>query len=523
MTDDAASATAPPMPFDEFLAHLRARRAGATKLFASIFAVALLLAALMPPRFYATAKLAVLPSPEFTVRPDAGSHEPGTSAVAMDQIMKAETAILESQELHAATLVALGPLRLYPALDRAAAPWAIRMLRPLVRALLSPWRVSPPDSEAARMEQALNNFAGDLRVLPAKDANVIEVTFGHGNGALAALTVNDLLARYAQRREKLYDDPQLAVVRREAAQSGQAVKDADAALAAFKAAHAISDYAAERDLLVRRQSETTQAGADAAAAVAEQQARAAMLDRQMLALPKNVGLYQENDTDTRLQSVDTSLLDLRGQLAAARVHYRDDSRKVTDLLTQLHAREADRQTLAANPAPSLTRAGRSPALDSLLLDRARAATEQAAAAARAAALAREQRDIASRLVDLNAEDADLAELQRRRSVADAAFATASQVLAERRMTEAEDALRLANVRVIQPARTPLHAAPTPLFVVLTGAVLGGMAAAAWSVAPLMLRPTPMTAEGLAQATGLPVLGVFPADSARQCRKEVFVL
>jgi uncharacterized protein involved in exopolysaccharide biosynthesis len=503
------------MPFSEFMAHVRARRAMALKIYAAILATALLLAAILPPRFCATAKLAVLPAPEFTVRQDAGSRTLSSTAFAMDQVMKAETEILQSETLHADTLKALGLVQLYPALDRDSAALPVRVIRAVVRTLLSPWRVSPPDSPASRMDSALTYFDSDLSVIPTKEANIIEVTFGNRDGSLAARAVNELLAGYAKRREQLYDDPQLGAVRRETDQLSEAVKACDAALSAFKAAHTIADYTAERDLLVRRQSDAGQALADALASEAEQQARVVALDREVTRIPHVISLFQENDTDTRLQTIDASLVDLRDQLATARVHYRDSSHKVSGLLTQLSAREADRQRLARNPLPSVGRVGRSPALDALLVDRARAATERAATAARLTILRNELGDIATRLVALNSEESALAALQRNKVVADAAYVNASQVLAEQRMTEAEDALRLANVRVIQPARTPLHAAPTPLLVALAGALLGGAAASLWCIAGIIIRPTLLTSEGLVQATGLPVLGVFSAGPASQ--------
>lgn len=515
MTGRSSAADSLPMPFSEFMAHVRARRATALKIYLAIMATSLLLAGVLPPRFYATAKLAVLPAPEFTVRQDAGSRTLSTNAFAMDQVMKAETEILQSETLHASTLQALGLLRLYPALNRDSAALPVRVIRAVVRTLLSPWRVSPPDSPAARLDSALSYFDSDLSVIPTKEANIIDVTFGHRDGALAAQAVNELLAGYAKRREQLYDDPQLGVVRHQTDQLSEAVTLGDAALSAFKAAHTIADYTAERDLLVRRQSDTGQALADTTAGEAEQQARVVTLDRAITDIPHSVSLFQENDTDTRLQSIDSSLVDLRAQLAAARIHYRDTSHLVSDLLTQLSAREADRRHLATNPLPSIGRTGRSPALDALLLDRARATTERAAAAARLTSLRNELRNIEARLAALNSEEAALAALQRNKAVADAAYVNARQVLAEQSMTEAEDALRLANVRVIQPARTPLHASPTPLLVVLAGTLLGGAAASLWCISGMMIRPTLLTSEGLAQATGLPVLGVFPAGTTVQ--------
>jgi uncharacterized protein involved in exopolysaccharide biosynthesis len=496
----------------EFRCHLRLHRLAALRIFAAVLLLAMLVAALVPARYAATATLAVLPAPEFTVRQDAGSRAMASSGLAMDAVMKAETAILESDSLHEATLHAVGTARLYPELDPAAQRPAWRqVLHDVAAVLLAPWRVSPPDRAAALHEQALARFAGALDVLPAKDGNVITVTYHHHEGALAALAVNAMLARYAERRSRLYDDPQLAVVRRQTAAAAREAADAEAALAEFKADHIISDFGAERDLMLHRRD---QVAADLAAALStagEQAARLQVLNQQIASLPPSVPLFRDADTDTRLQPVEAALVDLRGQLATARGHYTESSRKVADLQAQIAARQAERTRMAADPAASAIRTGRSLALDPLLVDRARAAADGAAAAARATALRAELTHLAAALARLDADETTLAGLNRRRAAAAASFASASQVQDEQRMTEAEDALRLANVRVIQAAQVPQRPAPTPLLIVIAGALLGALAAIAWLLAGFSLRPTFLTPEGLAAATGLPVLGVFPAD------------
>jgi len=502
-------------PIAEFLAHVRARRPGAARLFAMIVTAGLVVAALVPARFRATATLAVLPAPEFTVRQEAGSRTFNSSALALDQIMKAETEILQSDDLHADTLAEIGVGSVYPSLDPALTQsLPERLFAGAAELLLSPWRVTPANPVAAMQDRALNRFADDLLVLPAKESDIITVSFGNRSGAVAARVINVMLAHYAQRRGHLYDDPQMLVVRRETDALAVAVRDADAALANYKRAHAISDSGAERALLLHRQSNATQALADAQAAAAEQHARLASLDAQIRDVPLSVPLYQEHDTDIRLTAIDASLVDLRGNLGAARSHYRDTSRKVTDLLAQLQVREAERAQMASQTNPSVVRAGRSQAIDPLLVDRAHAASEEAASDAGASALVTELSDIAASLARLEATETSLADLARKKGVADANFAAASRVLAEQRLSEAEDALRMANVRVIQPARPPQRQTATRLLICLASVFLGGMAAILRFLLGYTVQPTFLTGEGLGYATGLPVLGVVSSDSAR---------
>ena len=476
---------------------------------AAVFALALLLAAIVPPSYRASATLAVLPSPEFTVRAAAGSHELNASALVMDQIMKAETEILGSADLHRATIEKIGPATLYPDVFAPAPRNLVRRIgHTVLAALLSPWHVPPADEAAARQERGIQHFKHDLSVLPAKDANVISVTFDARAGATAAATLNTMLALYAQRRATLYDDPQLDIVRREAEAGRQAVADADEHLAAFKREHAISDYDSERDLLIRRRSAAEQSAQDNATAVSEHAARLDALTAAISAEHPTIGIYTEQDADARLQNVNAGQEAVLARLAAAREKYRETSRMVTGLRAELAAHQAEQARLNRDATLSVVRQGRNPTIDPLRLDRARELGEVAAARARLQAQLQDTIHLSQTLNVLDADEASLAGLQRLRASADDTYRAASRILAERHLSEAEDARRLANVRVIQPATAPQSPRATPTLVIAAGLLFGALTAFGWVVAAFMRKPVFLTGEGLAAASGLPVLAVF---------------
>jgi uncharacterized protein involved in exopolysaccharide biosynthesis len=497
------------------------RRRGARKIFAAVSILALIAAAIYPAHYRATSAIAIMPSPEFTVREDAGSRDINTSALAFDQIMEAETAILESDDLHQTTIAALGPpkqrlggvVTLYPDLDPSVPPhWAIGALRATIRLLLSPWRGKTTGQDEV-MDRALRRFSDALRVLPTKDSNVITVSFVHEDPALSAQALNTMLARYADRRTHIYNDPQFSVAQREADTKARAVQQADAALAAFKAERGFSDYGAERDLLLKRKSQAEQSLADARAAQAQSQARLAILDRQIAGLPHLAPLYQENDTDERLQTIDDGLVALRGQLVAAQQHYRDGSHLVTSLKTQIDAKLAERSHVMQAGPPSVVRQGRSPELDPLLLSRTQAIADREAARAQENAVQHELDGIGTSLHALDADESKLADLTRRRAAAEDSYASTSRAASEQSLSEAEDARRFANVRIIQPARVPPHETLTRLLICLAGLVLGGLAAGVWLMLDFAGRSTFLTAAGLEHASGIPVLAVFQRDAA----------
>jgi uncharacterized protein involved in exopolysaccharide biosynthesis len=498
-----------PPSLREFVFHVHAERGRALATFAAVFLAALLAAALLRPSYRATATLAVLPAPEFTVRDAAGSHQPNSSALAMDEIMKAETAILGSDDLHAATIRILGGEAIYPDLfGTNHGNAASRMLRGAIRTLLSPWRPTPADKAAAIEESALRSFSSDLDLLPTKDANVITVSFGSRRGDVAAAAVNTLLDLYAVRRSTLYRDPQLEIVRKTVASSAAAAAAADQRLADYKRAHGISDYAQQRGMLLQRLNQAGQGIAAAEVARREQLARLGALSQQLHGEPMTVPIYNEQDPDLRLQAVNAGLQDLRTKLSATREKFLEGSRMVTMLHAEITAQEAEAARLGHDPAASVVRAGRNPNLESLRLDRAHSAAELAVAQAGLAAGQALANDMQAALDRLDTAEVGLMELQRRKAAADDDFSTASRILAERHLTESEDALRLANVRVIQRALVPQRPRPTPFLLIAAGFVLGVLAGFVRVVTRYVLHPVFLTGEGLELATGVPVLAVF---------------
>jgi uncharacterized protein involved in exopolysaccharide biosynthesis len=506
-----AMATLPEAPpsFREFGYHLYAELGSSLRVFGMVFGIFLLVAALLPASYRATATLAVLPAPEYTVRGAAGSHDSSTSALALDQIMKAESAILDSDELHGATLRRLGPAWVYPDIygpDRRSL--AVRLLHGLWSVLTAPWRVTPADPVAARDARGLRRFESDFQVLPTKDANVMTVSLNNHDPRLAAAGVNTLLDLYAARRTRLFDDPQVEIVRKAVVAGAAKAAAADQALAAYKRLNGLSDNGQQRALLLKRLDAARSAMAEAAANRTEQQARVAAINQVLRAEPANVGIFREQDPDTRLLAINTSLGDLQAKLAAARLRYLDTSRVVTTLTAQIGAENAEASRLGHDPAASVVRQGRNPNLDILRLDRGRASAELAAAAARFAAEGHEAAESQGQLDQLDAAEAGFLALQRDATAAGDDFASASRILADRHLSESEDLLRLANVRVIQPATVPQIPRPIPLLVIGAGFVVAMLAAFGRVVGRFVLHPVFLTGEGLEMATGLPVLAVF---------------
>ena len=497
----------------EFLFHLHDMRRNAIGTFAFVLLLALLIAGLLPPAYQATAVLAVLPAPEYTVRPDAGSPELNNTALGLDQVMEAETELLDSDDLHEAALRRVGLEAVYPSLAADYRPGVVwSLVHEVTSTILLPWHSPVPDEAARRVEEALRRFRSHFTALSSKDANVITASFTHRDPTLAARVMDAMLAEYASRRSSLYDDPQLLAVRAAAEVGTRRLADAEKALAVFKQSRSIWDAATQRDLLLHRLSDAEQAAARANAVASEQKARLDALSLQLSGEPSMITVYQERDGDTRAQSLLQAVQDLRGRLAAVHGRYLETSRTVQDLNGQLSAREMELSRLDRDPSPSILRTGRNPMVDDIHEQRTRAAAEYAAALARRNAAAVEGATITAHLRVLDEDQVALELLQRQVASAAEAAAAQNRVLTARQLTEAEDSLRLAKVRVIQPARIPVRPGLLPLLVAAAGLLLAVVATAVRVAGSFMLRGTIWTPEGLTMATGLEILAVFPPVS-----------
>jgi len=480
---------------------------------AATLALAALLAVLAPARYVTSASLVVLLGSEFTYRPEAGTPQNVSSALGADQIMKAEVQILASDDLHEAALRRVGLDRVYPGFADPPGPLGrlAAAISGLPRAAREAVGLPVPvlrdiDPVALAVAQRFDN---DLATETAKDANVLTVTFRNRDADVAADVVNTLVALYLERRHTLYGDVQSASVQTQVRGLADALQQADAALAGFKASHDIDSFGLQRDLLLHRRDDLARALADSEAARAQLVARTGSISRQLAGTPASVRGDTEDDPDSRAATLNASLQDLRGRAADLATRYLPESRVMQDAQSQVAARESELARLRADRSSSVQRQTRNPTLDALSLDGDRAATDLRAETARGAALAVAAQAVAVALHDLGDSDEALQQLERRREVADGAYRASAKVLDDRRMVEAVAAERATNVRVIQPACVPLLPHRLTLPILAAGGVFSLLAGVATAILSEATRRGVLSPEQVERRLGLPVLACIP--------------
>ena len=482
----------------------------------------LIIAACAPAHYKAIATLAVLPAPEFTVRPDAGSREQAATTLALDQVMKAETEILSSDDLHLAVLAEVGADKVYPGSTSRERSAASKFAHSTLDAIFSIWTAAPTDLAASKVEQELRRFRSDLLILPAKDSNIVAVSFTSKHPRQAATVVNTLLALYAIKRKQLYDDPQLDAIRREKAALEMQAADADRRLTAFRRNLDIYDFSIQRASLLQRESNSEQALADVSSLIAELEARTASISQYIHKEPASIDLYREADPDTRLQIAKTASQDIETRYAEAAERYTTGSRLLVRLRAQVEARRSAVQAMEKDQGASVSRRGRNLDRDQLKLDQQRALADLAAAKSRSRSLDAQCRELTRSLHDFDQGESALHSLEREKRSADENVSGINKLLSERHLTEAEDALRFANVRVIQPARVPQAAQPLAIYIVASGILIGLMAAGVWVTCVFVRREVFLSEQALADHFRIPVLATFSREVVCQGLEQTLI-
>ena len=478
----------------------------------SVAAALLGLALVMPPRFVSHSTLVLLLGPEYTVRTPAGAGPPANDALDPDRILGTETEILSSDDLHRDVIRAVGLKRLYPKLlEPPSLParllGAIKGLPDtLARALgsESAHRAAPDPTE-----DAVAIFATKLEIRPSKLASSIALGFTHRDPVVARDTLAALERLYLQRRRALYSRQDSPAMRRDVARARAALDGADAALAAFRAAHTLPDYATQLATLLRAQGDVEHDAIDARRAQAAGQARMAALEAERGQLTPTVSGGSDSSLDTHLAPVRDGIEALRAREAETLARYRAGSPAALDIEAQLASRSGE---LAATRASTLsaTHTIRNPAFDATvgtLID-LRAAdrgldAELADDDAEAVSISRQ-------IASLSRNQRTLDGLTTRRAVLLADLQDLESTASRQADIEAVENVSRPAVRVSSAPSLPIHPLPLRLLLTIAGLILGVFASAAAALALHAARRTILVPDEI-EALGVRLLAVIPRE------------
>lgn len=405
--------------------------------------------------------------------------------------VESEVSIIGSADVVRATIEEIGPDKLFP--DRVT--WW-RPILALVR------------SDSSNDDRLLKRFRDDLSIRPQSDSNIVEVSFRHPNRAMAILATDTLIAKYLERRRRLFDNPRSGLLADHVKLLSTQLADMEADLERTKRAANVIDIAQDRllaanqvDNIIQRTRQIRERREAVIGQLSVAQAQAGKIDDKVFDFTQRSNAATNDDDSnmlTRLLAERVQMLSkyapthpavqtIDRQIAAVREIIRNPEQKIA---------WTDRDV--RNPAASfLTNMVINLTVESDALDRQLAELEAQRATAQ------------KRVEELREVDTVLTRQMRQYGILTTAYQEYVHRAETARMEEEAAALRTSNVRLVQSpsdAVTSRNMALPFLVAGIFGSALFGAAAVASATA---LRSTFISPGEVERVSHLPLLAAFP--------------
>jgi uncharacterized protein involved in exopolysaccharide biosynthesis len=462
-------------------------------IFFCVMALSIAIAVMVTPDYKAKSSLLVLLGSEHTFRSTAGQQSLNTGGIDAEQVLRTESSIISSDDLHRTVIREIGLEKLYPKLVQpptAFEKWQADV-KQFITDSLGMTEKSTDVGAADPMVRAVEQFARNLVITVDKKSSVIGLDFTNPNKVLSAEALRVLEAQYFDLRQKLYGDVQAPIVQVQHDAVGKQLADADAALQAFKKQHDISNFGERRAILLRQQGELEVAIAKSESTVAEQTARLNQLNQQLGAV--GGGKKGSPNAAAALQGM-VQAYQQRQEDAAT--HYRG-SPAVDEARRQMLERQTDIARMQATQAYGVQ------------TDRNKTEADLRASLAAHDSIASQLGALNKQIADLDAEELRLHQLERSRAILEDNYRAVSKILDERQIVETVEANRQSSVRVIQPPRVPALPQPTRRLILLAGLVVSMLLSIGSILASHFFRAIYLRPEALEMDTGLTVLASVP--------------
>lgn len=463
-------------------------------IFFCIMAVSLVIAVRIQPDYKAKSSLLVLMGPEYAFRPAAGQQLASSGSVETEQVLRTESSILSSDDLHRTVIREIGIAKMYPKLLQKPGPvqqWIDDVHR-FITDTLGLTESSTGSGSLDPMARAVDSFGRNLTITVDKKSSVIVLAFTNPDKNVSADALRVLEAQYLVLRKKLYGDVQAPIVQVQQEAVGKQLADSDAVLQSFKQKHDISNFAERRAILLKEQGDQEVALTKSEATIAEESARLAALNQQL----NLVAGGKKKGNPNAAAALQGMVSAYQHREEEAQTHYRG-SPAVDDARRQMLERQTDIARMQSTEAYAVQ------------TDRNKTEADLRSSLAGHDAIAAQLATINKEVDSLDSDEAQLHKLERNRAILEDDYRAVAKILDERQTVEAVEAHRESSVRIIQPAGVPLFPEATRRLILMAGIVLSMMLSIASILMSHFFRAIYLRPEALELDTGLTVLASVP--------------
>jgi uncharacterized protein involved in exopolysaccharide biosynthesis len=462
-------------------------------IFFCVMALSVLIAVEVHPDYKAKSSLLVLLGTEHTYRPAAGQQFTNSGGVDAEQVLRTESSILSSDDLHRTVVREIGIEKMYPKLLEKPGPVAlwIQDTRRFLTDTLGMTEKVADTGEADPMSRAIDAFARNLTITVDKKSSVIGLEFTNPDKNVSADALRVLESQYLELRTKLYGDVQAPIVQVQRDTVGKQLAEADSALQTFKQQHDISNFSERRAILLKQQGDLEAALTKSEAMIAEQTARLAQLNQQLGSVAGN-----KKGAPNAAAALQGMVQAYQQRQEDAQTHYRG-SPAVDAARQAMLERETDIARMQASQAYGVQ------------ADRNKTEADLRSSLAGHDSIATQLTAMNKQVAALDADELQLHQLERSRAVLEDNYRAVTKILDERQTVESVEAHRESSVRIVQPPRVPALPQPTRRLILIAGIVVSMLLSIGSILMSHFFRAIYLRPEALEMDTGLVVLASVP--------------
>jgi uncharacterized protein involved in exopolysaccharide biosynthesis len=480
-----------PVSIRSILAALFRRKLLFLSLFTSIVAIATLLTMLMPKKYESRMKVLVKNErADMVVSPDPRNGAQPRTDVSEAQV-NSEIELLKSNDLLAKVVQVC---RLY---ERSEAVHASGDARP------------------EGFERAVRKLQRDLKIIPVRKANIIQITYSAENPLLAASVLKELAAAYLDAHLTIHRTAGTTdFFQNQASRYENELRELESNLSNFRRQHSITSMGEQKDLVLRKTMDAEASLHDTDTALAETTTRVAELRRQVAAHDRRIVTQSRvMPNQYSVERLNTMLAELQNRRTQALMKFHADDRVVVEIEQEIaDTRAAMERASKLNSVEQVTDVN--PVRQNLEAELARAELQQAGLQSRRTTLATVAGGYRARLAQLENATIDHETLQRSVKEAEENYLLYTRKQEEGRIADSLDQQKIGNVAIAEaPVPSHLPAKPNVLLNLALGVLFAAFVSFGAVFAAEYSQSAFHTPADLESATGLPVLATVPYQSS----------
>nr|WP_281719897.1 GNVR domain-containing protein [Nitrosomonas nitrosa] len=355
------------------------------------------------------------------------------------------------------------------------------------------------------MEAAIEEMQQNISFTAVKDSNVIRIKFFHPSAQASAQVVNYLTELLMEKHLKIFSNPQASFLEKQASAYKEKLEDSQSNLQEFKRKHGLSSLREEKQLLLEQRRDL-----DSSLKSYQNQkqgllSKAESLKRQIADIPKQISLASVAERQGVIDGLKSNLLELRLKEQNLSTKFKDTSRLISDIRNEISTVSKFLQEQETNLTDKVT-TGKNPVYQEVEIGILRTESELSSLTTQIEEVKNQAQQLDFKLSRLDQLEKELGSLQLKVDTDQSNYRMYLAKVEEAEVSEKMDQLKMANLRIIQPASIPSKPVkPKKALNILLGIIVGMVGGITSAFLSAYMQEGYSRPEEASRGLGVPVL------------------